>query len=297
MLGVARVDPHRVVVAVDADVVGGPRRHLPERPAPVLALVELDPEDVDAVGVGGVDEDVAVVHRAGVEPVHLLPRPAPVGRPVGAALFGMLDRGVEDVRVALGDGEPDPALVALGNPIRQLLPRLAPVRRLKDAAARPAAVEPPRLAQALVGRRVEDVRVVQVHHQVHHARERVGVEHLLPGLAAVGRLVNAALRARLPEVAQRRHVGDVGVFRMNANAPDVPRLFQTKMSPRLARVGAAVDAVPPRGALAVVLLARPGPEDVRVRGGDGEVAEGAHRLPLEDRLPRRPLVRRLPQPA
>ncbi len=120
---------------------------------------------------------------------------------------------------------------------------------------------------------------------------------MLPGAAAVRRLVDAALPAGRPEVAQRGHVSDVGVLWMDDDPADVPRLDQPQVRPGLAAVGGAVDAVPPRRALPVVLLAGARPDDVGVGGRDGDVAEGAHRLVVEDRRPGRAFVRRLPDAA
>ena len=67
--------------------------------------------------------------------------------------------------------------------------------------------------------------------------------------------------------------------------------------PRRAAVGRAIDAAAPRRALAIVLLARSGPDDLRVAGEDREIAEGVVGLAVEDRRPERAVVRRLPDAA
>ena len=84
---------------------------------------------------------------------------------------------------------------------------------------------------------------------------------------------------------------------MDLHLADVPRFHQPQVSPRLPTVVRPVDTVAPRRALAVVLLSSAGVEDVRVRVGDGHVAERAHRHELEDVFPRVAAIRGLPQAA
>jgi hypothetical protein len=63
---------------------------------------------------------------------------------------------------------------------------------------------------ALVGAGVEHVRIMRI--QVHFVRARplVDLQHLLPGLAAVGGLVDAAIAAAGPQRALRCDPDDVG---------------------------------------------------------------------------------------
>ena len=72
---------------------------------------------------------------------------------------------------------------------------------------------------------------------------------------------------------------------------------EADVRPRRAGVGRAIDAAAPRRALSVVLLAGSGPDDLRVAREDREIAEGVVRLALEDRLPERAVIRRLPDAA
>ena len=92
----------------------------------------------------------------------------------------------------------------------------------------------------------------------------VDLQHLLPGRAAVGRLVDAALAAGPEERAGRRDEHDVVVDRIDDDAVDVPRLAQPHVAPRLAAVGRLVDAVAPRRALAVVRFAGADPDEVGI---------------------------------
>ena len=133
------------------------------------------------------------------------------------------DQRVEDVRTLAIDVEGDAAERSVGKPVLQPRPGLAAVGRLPDAAARAAAVHAARRAPALVGRGVEDLAVRRIDREIVGAGVVVDLQHLLPGLAAVGRLVDAALAAG-PE--QRAGGGDehrVVVARIDDDAVDVPR--------------------------------------------------------------------------
>src|SRR5205807_6734310 len=118
-----------------------------------------------------------------------------------------------------------------------------------------------------------------------------------PGLAAVGRLVQAALLVRAPDVAEGGDIDDVGVGGVDDDAADVLRVPQAHVLPGLAAVGRFVDAVAPGDAVAGVGLAGADPDHVGVRFGDGHVAERNRRLALEDGRPGGAIVDGLPQAA
>src|SRR5262245_27846578 len=110
------------------------------------------------------------------------------------------------------------------------------------------------MATPLVTRRDDHIRVSRVEHEVGHARVLADGEDALPGLAAVARLVQPTVPARPPEWALSGDVDDVGIARVDDDLPDVLRLFQAHVLPRLAAVVRAVNAVAvPDAALAVVL--------------------------------------------
>ena len=138
--------------------------------------------------------------------------------------------------------------------------------RLVDRAARAAAVEAEGLAQALVGRRVEDVRIARIHHEVRRARERVDVEHLastcVPASVVLKTPRSGLPAQRFPTAATYATFGSVG----SSTTRPIDRV---SCRPRyvhvLAGVGGAVHAAAPRRALAVVLLAGAGPDDLASR--------------------------------
>ena len=193
VFGIGRVDPHGVMVGVHPDVVGGPLGDLGEGAAAVLAPVGRSGQGVDAVLVRRVDEDVRVVHGADVLIAHLLPALAAVLAAVATRFGGMLNKDVEYLRIRGGQRDPDAALVALGQPVRELAPGVAAVGGLVQAAAWATPVEAPGAALALVHGRVEDIGVGGVDDEVDRAGVIVDEEDLVPGGATVAGAVHAAL--------------------------------------------------------------------------------------------------------
>ncbi len=164
---------------------------------------------------------------------------------------------------------------------------------LVDRAAGTAAVEAERLAQPLIGRGVQHVRVARIHHEIGRARERVDVEHLRPRATGVGRLEHAALGISRPEVADRRDVGDVrDRSGSSTTRPIAARVVQTEVGPRLAGVGRAIHAAAPRRALAIVFSPVPAQMIFESPREDRERAERVVGLLAEDVLPGDAFVRR-----
>ena len=152
---------------------------------------------------------------------------------------------------------------SFGNALGQPLPGVAAVGRLPDAAARPAAVHAARGAAPLIHRRVENPVVGRIHHEIVRAGVVVHLQRLLPGPAAVGRLVDAALAAGPEQAAGRRDEHDVVVARIDDDAVDEARGLEPHVRVGLAAVGRLVDAVAPARALAVVRLAGADPDQIR----------------------------------
>ena len=218
-----------------------------------------------------------------------------------------LDVRHQDLRIRLGDREAD-AADHRRQTDRQLLPRLAAVDGLVDAAVLAAvddllrighalrvaaADEAPRVADAIPERHVQDFRIRRIHHEAvraGHLAVRQPVRELVPRLAAVDRLEHAAAADRRPDVAEGRDVRDVLVGRMQANAADVVRVLQADVLEVIAAVGRLVDAVTPRGRVALVAFAGADPDQVLVLLEDLDVADRRGAVGVEDRLPRRAAV-------
>ena len=321
VLRVRGVDPHRVVVAAE------PERHRPGLAA-VGGVRHADRQHVDVVRVVRVDADLHVVVAGPAADLllvgaHLLPGLAAVIRPVDfladhavarlafaqflqpvgighARLVRVLDVRVDNERVLRVDIQADAAQHAAGQAPAELVPGLSGVGRLVDAAARASQVERPGQALLVVRGGIEDLRVLRIHDEVgraDHPAVGLDLERLGPGLAAVDRLVDAALVVRGIEVAQRRHVDDVGVHRVDDDAADVMGVFEAHVGPRLARVDRLVDPVAPVGAARGGVLARADPDDLRIGVGHRDIADRDDGLIVEDRRPADAVVHRLPEAA
>ena len=177
-------------------------------------------------------------------------------------------------------------------------PGVAPVRRLVETAVRPAARELEGLPQRLPHGRVHDAGVRRVQRQVDCAGLVALVQHLLPRIAAVLRPEHPALLVRPERVPESSDVDQVRVRRMDSDPRDVPRVLQTHVLPRLARVRGPVHAVAVGNIAADAGLARARVDHVGIGLANGQ---GAHRRGVEivvaDRLPVRAAVRRLPHAA
>ena len=194
---------------------------------------------------------------------------------------------------------PSSALInAVGQSLRQLLPRRAAVGGLEDPAVRalPRAVLP-RTLPLLPHRRVDDVRVRGIDVDVLAAGVLVLEQHALEGAAAVGRAKDAALLIRPVRMAERRDEQPVRVPRVDRELGNLLRVAQAEMRPCLAGVGGLVDAVADGEVRARQALAAPDVQDVRIGGRDGDPPDRSGRLVVEDRFPRAAGVGRLPDAA
>src|SRR5580692_4675532 len=83
---------------------------------------------------------------------------------------------------------------------------------------------------------------------------------------------------------------------MNHHAPDVIRRSQAHLLPRLPSIQRLINPISPRRALPIVRLSRPDPHNGRIGRSDRNVTNSRHILFVKHRLPRRPVIRRLPHP-
>src|ERR1044072_3069328 len=96
---------------------------------------------------------------------------------------------------------------------------------------------------ALPGCCDEHIRIARIELNVVGAGPLIAAEYFRPRLSAVGGLVDAAVTSLSPERTLRRDVDDIGVARVDENAPNVLRLFEPGVRPALASVDRLVDAV------------------------------------------------------
>ncbi len=296
VVGVAGHERHRVVVAVLV-LLGNAH----ERPAAVGRHHQARIHLVDPVEGVRVGEDLLVVVRAGAaadERIALLEALASVRRAVEAALVGCrLDRGVDDPRVDGRHREANLPDVARGQADGELAPRLAGVLALVDGRLRAAAHEGGDGAPALVGGRVQDVGVRRVHLGGGDTRVLRNGERHRPGLAAVGRLVEASVPSRRPERSLGRDEHDRRVSRVDQDAGDVLGVLQPHVRPRLAAVQALVDAVAVADVAPAHVLAGADPDGFGIRRVERDAPDRVRRLIVEDRRPGGARVPGLPHAA
>src|SRR5688500_8653169 len=97
---------------------------------------------------------------------------------------------------------------------------------------------------------VENVWICGIDIEVGNAVFLVDVESPGPGAAAVSSQENPALFVGAKRVAQRAHVNDVGILRMNDTCRDAFRVSQSHVLPALSAISRLVDAVAKRNAVA-----------------------------------------------
>ena len=286
---VVRVDPHRVVIVV--------QRFLQrECLAAVVRDVQVNAEHVDPRIRGWVNAHLAEVHRPRVDVRHLAPRLPRIVRPVRAAFLGVFDARVDDVRIPAVDVHADAAERAGGHAVGQLGPGPAGIARLPHRAAGPAAVKAPGGATTLIGRRVEHLVVGGIHDQLGGAGFGIDKQDAIPGEAAVSGLVDASFAAGAEHAAEGRHVDHFRINGIHDDAGDHLRGAEAHELEVATAVGGLVDAVAPRRALPVVVLAAAHPHGVGVVRVDGDVANRDRVFEIvEQHFPRRAVVHRLPQ--
>src|ERR1700733_14812183 len=149
--------------------------------------------------------------------------------------------------------------------------------------------------ERLPERGIENARIVGVRSHVGNSGHVVLVESFVPGLAAVGRSVHAAIFAGRADaengVAENTDDADVRVARINEDRADEARIFQADVGPAGAGIGRAVDAI------AGSLFPGADDDDIGIRCGDGEVADGGYVLLVEDWFPGGAAARRFPHAA
>ncbi len=290
---VVRIDPEIVVVSVGHRQVG---EGLPA----VGRLVHLDVREINGVGVPRIGSDPRVVPGALADLVIVvdLRELAAVVLAAEEAAVLRLDEREHASGPGRGDRHADLAPRALGQPLGQLLPRVAAVGRLPEAAPRSARDEVPGAAHDLPEARVQRAGVVGVHREIGGARLVVDEEDLLPALAAVLGAEDPALGVGSPGVAERGHVDEVRVRRVHAHARNLPRVGKPHVLPGLSAVGRLVHAVAVREVASDVRLPHADVDHVRIRLGHGDRADRARLEVLVGHdLPVGAAVGRLPDPA
>ena len=138
VIRIRRIDPHRMVVSVDA-----PDALRRKSFSSILGVKHRRAQRPDAQVIVRIDPHLAVVRRPRIRIAHLFPRFAFVLAAVNAALF-MLYQRIDDVRIPAVNIQSDAAgfsAVLVRQPFGQFFPGRAAIRRLVDRAIRSAAVK------------------------------------------------------------------------------------------------------------------------------------------------------------
>ena len=254
-----------------------------ERLPVIHALVQAQFVDPHFVLVLRVDGHVVEIKRPRAQAlavVHERPAFAGVGRLVQAALRAeCLDHGIEHVGIAARDVDVDLPDEIIGQASGDLLPRVATIGRLVDAALRGRAATDnvPALAESAIHRRVDDIGIVGIDFDIAPARLVVHKERALPGLAAVGGLEDATLVVRpegRPQCGQPHRVRGVG---MHLDAADLARVLEPHELPGLPGIRRLVDTAPDDDVRADGGAARADPHVIRIRRRHVDRADRAGR--------------------
>ena len=271
---------------------------LPQCLAAVIRDLQEGVHHKDAVDVLGIGNDLPVVHRALIEFISTLPVRPLIGRTENStfAIGGFYGR-IQDVGIGGGDSESDAPHIFGGESRFQLVPVRPRVGGFVDRALRAAIDQGEDVTAALICSRIKDVSIRRIHGDINHARVFADSEHRLPGLAGIGRFIEAAVAAGSPERAFCRHIHHFAIAGINHNPSDVLGFFQPHILPGLAAVFRAVHAVAVSNAALAVALAGAHPYDGGVVGIECDPAHGVRAFPVENRSPGGAVIHRLPHSA
>ena len=299
-VGIVGVDPDAlVIVAARSAAEAGPG----------LAAVGGFPRDgagdVDGVGILGIDGgdgEIAAADASGGTRVGSGARPmfAGVVGAIDADSVGSGDGGVEAVGIARRDGDVGlyEAIGAGRNAVGERTPGGAAVGGFEHAAAGtgPRAVFPGTLAR-FPERGVDGIGMGGIDLDFAGAGVFVLAEDLFECPAAIGGAIEAALGIRSVRVAEHGDEELVGIARIDGDLRDLLAVAQAEMRPRLAGVGGFVDAVAGGEIGTLQSFAAAGVDDVGIGGRDGERADGAGGLVVEDGVPGAAVIGGLPDAA
>ena len=124
----------------------------------------------------------------------------------------------------------------------QTRPGFPRIRGSPQAAARPAAVEPPWCPAPLIRSRDQNIRIRRIEHDIGEAGVLVDEPGIRPGPAAIGRLVESAFGVRPEQVTGRGDVDDVRILRADDNTRDCLCVFEPRRLERSSCVSRLVNA-------------------------------------------------------
>ncbi len=179
----------------------------------------------------------------------------------------------------------------------QTRPTIAPVARFIQTVGRAAAVQVIRRAPPFPHPRDQMFRVRGIDRNARCAGPLVGVQYALPRLAAVGRTIDAARRARLVHVSEHCGKRAIWIRSIHRNLRNCSTLIQADVLPRFTGIARFPQAVAERDIITQIRLTRSDVHDVCVAWCNGDRTDGTDRLLIENRVPRYAAVDRLKEAA
>src|SRR5581483_12035534 len=153
------------------------------------------------------------------------------------------------------------------------------------------------MSAALVSRGIDRVRIIRVDGYVGESGVLAYVQDFLPGLAAIGSAIEAAISTWRPQRSFGGNENCVAVFRADSNATNVLRVLQSQIGPALAAVFGFVNAVAVVNAALRVVLTCTYPHDRRIAGIEFHISDRKRSFVLEHRIPGEAVVVGLPHAA
>src|SRR6266571_2432198 len=186
-----------------------------------------------------------------------------------------------------------------GNAVHEWLPVVAAVRGFKDPPAGSVRrrIDAPRWTTSVPQSRIDHLRILWIESEIDRADVVAFEQHLLPGGSAVARAIHASIRIRAVGVAERGNKHDAGIFRIDDDAANLPRIVQADVRPGLPRINGLVHPVAVGNLRAHVCFTRADVDYVRVRRRDTDGADRGDGLRVENWRPGAARVHRLPNAA
>ena len=189
---------------------------------------------------------------------------------------------VNDLRIGWGECDADASLHRLGKAAAtHFAPGCAGIRCLPKSAPGTTALQEVGTAHPLPARSIESVVILCVHRQIHESGLVADKLDQLPRRSAVGGFVHAALRIRVPGVAQCRDVDNVRVGGIDDDATDLLRPLEPPQLPRAPGIGRFINAGARRDGVARIFFSRAGVDDIGVGSSNRDVAHRDHAFLVE----------------
>jgi hypothetical protein len=288
--GILGIDPQGMVVymtALGADAFPGP--------AAVQGHFRNGLHGIDLVHIHRIAVNLVIVLSAGVMVAHFFPGGPPVFGPEKSPFFfrGFHDQ-VKHIAVGRRYGDAHSPDMHLGKPLHDGVPALPAILGAVHGRFGSAADLGKDMPPALLAGGIQYIRIHRIHHYIIYPCILADLQHLAPGLPAIGRLIQAAVPAGSPGRSFGCHKDHIGIPGVHHDASDLAGLFQSHVLPGLAAVLRFVDPVSIAQGPLVVVLPGSQPEQVGIIGVHGDHPHGVGSVFVKYGLEGGPVVHGLP---